>query len=216
MFQVRDVAISGESSTEQLHIDEAVITAASISTTAASDDDSPITTHSTAIATGNSRGSRPPPVAIQNPSQAAWQWRYYQSLVYVTVMTAILYHWHTSRRSGRRERSSVQTCQIWSRWQSCWALSSTPALTQQYQSKWVLTSNQKLSSATATGVARGRDFFGNVPYNWLITHRRSVAKPGGCFQRRLFVTGKRRYLSYSAADFEVYRPAGATRCTDGG
>ena len=26
----------------------------------------------------------------------------------------------------------------------------------------------------------------------------------------------RRYLIYSEADFEVFRPAGATRCTDGG
>ena len=26
----------------------------------------------------------------------------------------------------------------------------------------------------------------------------------------------RRYLSYSEADFEIFRPAGATRCTDGG
>jgi len=26
----------------------------------------------------------------------------------------------------------------------------------------------------------------------------------------------RRYLSYSDADLEVFRPAGATRCTDGG
>jgi len=26
----------------------------------------------------------------------------------------------------------------------------------------------------------------------------------------------RRYLSYSEADFEVFCPAGATRCTDGG
>jgi len=25
-----------------------------------------------------------------------------------------------------------------------------------------------------------------------------------------------RYLIYSEADFEVFRPAGATRCTDGG
>jgi len=25
----------------------------------------------------------------------------------------------------------------------------------------------------------------------------------------------RRYLIYSQADFEVFRPAGATRCTDG-
>jgi len=38
----------------------------------------------------------------------------------------------------------------------------------------------------------------------------------------LFVTGgiarstSRRYLIYSQADFEVFRPAGATRCTDGG
>jgi len=29
-------------------------------------------------------------------------------------------------------------------------------------------------------------------------------------------SAKRRYLSYSEADFEVFRPAGATRCTDGG
>ena len=27
---------------------------------------------------------------------------------------------------------------------------------------------------------------------------------------------KRRYISYSDSDFEVFRPAGATRCTDGG
>ena len=37
----------------------------------------------------------------------------------------------------------------------------------------------------------------------------------------IFVTGSiarsatRRYLIYSEADFEVFRPAGATRCTDG-
>jgi len=36
-----------------------------------------------------------------------------------------------------------------------------------------------------------------------------------------FITGsiassaKRQYLSYSEADFEVFRPAGTTRCTDG-
>ena len=29
-------------------------------------------------------------------------------------------------------------------------------------------------------------------------------------------SAKRRYLSYSEADFEVFRPAGATRCTNGG
>ena len=29
-------------------------------------------------------------------------------------------------------------------------------------------------------------------------------------------SAKRRYLSYSEADFEVFRPAGVTRCTDGG
>jgi len=29
-------------------------------------------------------------------------------------------------------------------------------------------------------------------------------------------SAKRRYLIYSEADFEVFRPAGATRCTDGG
>jgi len=28
-------------------------------------------------------------------------------------------------------------------------------------------------------------------------------------------SAKRRYLSYSEADFEVFRPTGATRCTDG-
>jgi len=39
--------------------------------------------------------------------------------------------------------------------------------------------------------------------------------------RHFFSTGNiarsatRRYLSYSEADFEVFRPAGATRCTDG-
>jgi len=29
-------------------------------------------------------------------------------------------------------------------------------------------------------------------------------------------SAKREYLSYSEADFEVFRPTGATRCTDGG
>jgi len=29
-------------------------------------------------------------------------------------------------------------------------------------------------------------------------------------------SGRRRYLIHSVADFEVFRPAGATRCTDGG
>jgi len=29
-------------------------------------------------------------------------------------------------------------------------------------------------------------------------------------------SAKRRYLSNSDADFEVFRPAGETRCTDGG
>jgi len=32
----------------------------------------------------------------------------------------------------------------------------------------------------------------------------------------LLVKNSRRYLSYSEANFEVFRPAGATRCTDGG
>jgi len=29
-------------------------------------------------------------------------------------------------------------------------------------------------------------------------------------------SASRRYLVYSEADFEVFRPGGATRCTDGG
>jgi len=29
-------------------------------------------------------------------------------------------------------------------------------------------------------------------------------------------SASRRYLIYSEADFEVFRPPGATRCTDGG
>jgi len=29
-------------------------------------------------------------------------------------------------------------------------------------------------------------------------------------------SARRRYLIYSEADFEVFRPAGATHCTDGG
>jgi len=50
-----------------------------------------------------------------------------------------------------------------------------------------------------------------------------------CFQQRLvtekalvIITGsiasraKCQYISYSEADFDVIRPAGATRCTDGG
>jgi len=37
-----------------------------------------------------------------------------------------------------------------------------------------------------------------------ITHYGSIAR-----------SASRRYLVYSEADFEVFRPAGATRCTDG-
>jgi len=29
-------------------------------------------------------------------------------------------------------------------------------------------------------------------------------------------SAKRRYINYSEANFKVFRPAGATRCTDGG
>jgi len=62
-------------------------------------------------------------------------------------------------------------------------------------------------------------FFSCV-FAFLLTGVRSIAKRGGCFQRRLFVcvfvTGSNarsatcRYLIYSEADFEVSRPAGAT------
>jgi len=44
----------------------------------------------------------------------------------------------------------------------------------------------------------------------------------GCLGYRLFLPATLRaahicrYLVYSEADFEVFRPAGATRCTDGG
>ena len=33
--------------------------------------------------------------------------------------------------------------------------------------------------------------------------------------RSIARSATRRYLSYSEADFEIFRPAGATRCTDG-
>jgi len=44
----------------------------------------------------------------------------------------------------------------------------------------------------------------------------------GCSSLFAIITGsiarsaKRRYLSYSEADFEVFRPKGVTSCTDGG
>jgi len=37
-----------------------------------------------------------------------------------------------------------------------------------------------------------------------------------CFYCSIFHCAMRRYLIYSDANFEVFRPAGATRCTDGG
>jgi len=52
-------------------------------------------------------------------------------------------------------------------------------------------------------------------------HRHSNCNVMVCTVSVLLVTGsiarsaKRRYLSYSEADFEVFRPAGVTRCTDG-
>jgi len=36
------------------------------------------------------------------------------------------------------------------------------------------------------------------------------------FTHSIARSAKRRCLSYSEADFDVFRPAGATRCTDGG
>jgi len=46
--------------------------------------------------------------------------------------------------------------------------------------------------------------------------------PQWLFARSVLITGSitrgvsRLYLVYSEADFEVFRPKGATRCTDGG
>jgi len=37
-----------------------------------------------------------------------------------------------------------------------------------------------------------------------------------CYRQHIACSASRRYLIYSEADFEVFRPAGATRCTDGG
>jgi len=40
--------------------------------------------------------------------------------------------------------------------------------------------------------------------------------PGYIYQAALREAQTCRYLVYSEANFEVFRPAGATRCTDGG
>jgi len=38
----------------------------------------------------------------------------------------------------------------------------------------------------------------------------------GIFTGSIAQSARHRYLIYSEADFEVFGPAGATRCTDGG
>jgi len=43
-----------------------------------------------------------------------------------------------------------------------------------------------------------------------------VAKNVEFFPGSIVHSASCRYLVYSEADFEVFRPAGATRCTDGG
>ena len=61
--------------------------------------------------------------------------------------------------------------------------------------------------------------FGGDQIHIAIRVRRALAE--ACTVPVLLVTGsiarsaRRRYLIYSEADFEVFRPAGATRCTDG-
>ena len=53
----------------------------------------------------------------------------------------------------------------------------------------------------------------------LSAHAQNHASPERCrksLQAALRAAQICRYLVYSEADFEVFRPAGATRCTDGG
>jgi len=47
--------------------------------------------------------------------------------------------------------------------------------------------------------------------------RNRVINAWNCLYRQHFArSASRRYLIYSEADFEVFRPIGATRCADGG
>jgi len=43
----------------------------------------------------------------------------------------------------------------------------------------------------------------------------AISSPDGLLPAALRAAQTCRYLVYSEADFEVFRPAGATRCTDG-
>jgi len=52
--------------------------------------------------------------------------------------------------------------------------------------------------------------------SWSSITAAGVAKNVEVFTGSIARSASRRYLVYSEADFEVFRPAGATRCTDGG
>jgi len=49
-----------------------------------------------------------------------------------------------------------------------------------------------------------------APHKYSIDYREMIIFTGSIARN-----ATRRYLIYSQADFEVFRPAGATRCTDG-
>jgi len=62
-----------------------------------------------------------------------------------------------------------------------------------------------MQTSSASSSNDGNACSEGVSLNWTIIITGSIAH-----------SAKRRYISYSEADFVVFRPAGATRCTDGG
>ena len=51
---------------------------------------------------------------------------------------------------------------------------------------------------------------------WLHTHSLTYHVFGRVVTGSIARSATHQYLTYSEADFEFFRPAGATRCTDGG
>jgi len=108
----------------------------------------------------------------------------------------------------------------------CWRVRGTPANFNGFRVLAALLHGTRLSSSgrqpNFAALNRGRHLYSaGRPSRWALAHI-STFENHISVTRLYVITGSiarsatRRYLSYSEADFEVFRPAGATRCTDRG
>jgi len=102
-----------------------------------------------------------------------------------------------------------------------WRVRGTPANFNGFRVLAALLHGTRLSSSgrqpNFAALNRGRHLYSaGRPSRWALAHI-STFENHSSVTRLSVITGSiARYLSYSEADFEVFRPAGATRCTDRG